>query len=269
MQLASALFGERPTIQARALYLGERIDTRSLETTNRLALLPLLIPAGENGYVALFRYGVAVMFNVQPLEEATMLKQLEPFVQQPFERHETETLEIRMNAELPKEIMDNGVVMLQDFSVERLQIIADILAKSVVLAHYEATIAAAFDAIEPLAIGLQQQVLRRDKTGTLMEYAGNTLLIQHKMVGRVEVAEKPELLWEMPELGRLYARLEDEFELVERHNGIERKLMLISRTVETEMDILQNQRTLRMEWYVVILIAVEILLSAYDIFFRH
>jgi uncharacterized Rmd1/YagE family protein len=45
--------------------------------------------------------------------------------------------------------------------------------------------------------------------------------------------------------------------------------MLIARTVETEMDILQNQRTLRMEWYVVILIAVEILLSAYDIFVRH
>jgi uncharacterized Rmd1/YagE family protein len=102
-----------------------------------------------------------------------------------------------------------------------------------------------------------------------MQFVGDMLLIQHEMVGRVEISEKPELLWEMPELSRLYGKLEDEFELVERHNSIERKLMLIARTVETEMDILQNQRTLRMEWYVVILIAVEILLSAYDIFVRH
>jgi uncharacterized Rmd1/YagE family protein len=267
----SLSFSEKSNIQARALYLGERIDVRSLETTNSLATSPLLIPAGEHGTMALFRYGVVVLFNVQPLEEATLLKHLEAFVQQPFDRHEAEMLELRLatgtNTQ-EKEQVNNGIAILHNFSVERLQIIADILAKSVVLAHYEASIAQAFDAIEPLALALKQNA-QRDKTGTLMQYVGDTLLIQHKMVGRVEVTEKPELLWENPDLGRLYGRLEDEFEIIERHNGIERKLMLVSRTVETEMDILQNQRTLRMEWYVVMLIAVEIMLSVYDIFFRH
>jgi uncharacterized Rmd1/YagE family protein len=271
--IAQELFGERASIQARALYIGERIDTRSLESANRLAAFPLLIPAGEHGYMALFRYGVVVMFNVQPLEEATLLKHLREFVQQPFERYESEMLEIRTSADQTKDQIDNGIAFFQSFTVERLLIVADILAKSVVLAHYEASIAAAFDAIEPLALQLQQgmgrQILRSDNAGTLMQYVGNTLLIQHKMVGRVEVSEKPELLWDTPELSRLYARLEDEFELIERHNGVERKLMLIARTVETQMDILQNHRTLRMEWYIVILIAVEIVLSAYDIFFRH
>lgn len=260
------LFGERKSIQARALYLGERIDTRNLEQTNRLALSPLLIPSGELGYVALFRYGVVVMFNIQPLEEVTVLKHLSTFVQQPFERHETETLEIRIGE---REVAENGVVTVQEITVERLQIVADILAKSVVLAHYETTIARAFDAIEPIALAMKHKTFGRDKTSTLMQYVGDTLLIQHKMVGRVEINEKPELLWEMPELTRLFGRLEDEYELVERHNGIERKLNLISSTVETELDILQNQRTLRMEWYVVGLIFVEILLSVYDIFFRH
>ncbi len=266
----TALFTDKSRIQARALYIGERLDLRSLEQTNRLATFPLFIPTGEDGYVVLFRYGVVVLFHVQPLEEVSFLKQLEPLVSQPFDRHETETADIQVSQVSAKgdEGATNGIVFVREISVERLQVVADILAKSVVLAHYEVSIASAFDAIEPFAIGLKQRVFVRDKSKTLTQYVGDTLLIQHKMVGRVEVTEKPELLWDRPELNRLYARLEDEYELVERHNGIERKLLLIARTVETELDILQNERTLRMEWYVVILIAGEILLSVYDIFFR-
>ncbi|MFY7999962.1 MAG: RMD1 family protein [Candidatus Kapaibacteriota bacterium] len=267
MNTDSPLFGETKAIQARALYLGERIETRSLEQTNRLALSPLVIPAGENSYMAIFRYGAVVTFNVLPLQEATLLKYVTPFVHEPFEKIEQETLELRIGE---REQVENGVATLLSFAVERMQIVADILAKSVVLAHYESTIASAFDSIEPMAHSMKKRKhLRTSSDATLMQFVGDMLLIQHEMVGRVEISEKPELLWEMPELSRLYGKLEDEFELVERHNSIERKLMLIARTVETEMDILQNQRTLRMEWYVVILIAVEILLSAYDIFVRH
>ncbi|MDW8218899.1 MAG: RMD1 family protein [Bacteroidota bacterium] len=260
------VFGETQAIQARALYLGERIDIRSLEQTNRLALSPLVIPAGENGYMAIFRYGVVVMFNILPLQEATLLKYLAPFVHEAHDKVESESLELRIGE---REQVEKGVATLIDFSVERLQVVADILAKTVVLAHYETTIASAFDAIEPMAHNLKSsQRLRSTSDATLMQFVGDMLLIQHKMVGRVEISEKPELLWDMPELTRLYAKLEDEFELIERHHSIERKLNLIARTVETEIDMLQNKRTLRMEWYIVILIALEILLSAYDIFVR-
>jgi required for meiotic nuclear division protein 1 len=88
------------------------------------------------------------------------------------------------------------------------------------------------------------------------------------MVGRVEVADKPELLWDRPELGRLYGRLEDEYELIERHVALERKLALLSRTVETLLDLLQDKRNLRVEWYIVVLIVIEILLTLYQLFLK-
>ncbi len=68
-----------------------------------------------------------------------------------------------------------------------------------------------------------------------MQHIGDTLLIQHKMVGRVEVSEKPEILWDHPKLERLYVHLESEYELRERHLALERKLELISKTVETQL----------------------------------
>ena len=49
---------------------------------------------------------------------------------------------------------ENNALTLKQFSVECLQVVADVLAKSVVLAHYEAGVAAAFDLIEPLVVDL-------------------------------------------------------------------------------------------------------------------
>jgi required for meiotic nuclear division protein 1 len=92
------------------------------------------------------------------------------------------------------------------------------------------------------------------------------LLTQHRMVGRVEIEEKPDVLWDHPELERLYARLEDEYELVERSRAMERKLALINETVGTLIDLVQNQRSVRLEWYIIGLIGIEILLSLYQLF---
>jgi uncharacterized Rmd1/YagE family protein len=78
------------------------------------------------------------------------------------------------------------------------------------------------------------------------------------------VGEKPDVLWEQPALSRLFARLEDEYELSERRLAIDRKLELISRTVSTLVELLQNKRALRVEWYIVILIVMELVLSLYQ-----
>ena len=94
-------------------------------------------------------------------------------------------------------------------------------------------------------------------------------MVQHKMVGRVEVTEKPDLLWDRPDLERLYTRLVDEYELPDRHRALDRKLELIARTAETVLDLLQTKRSLRVEWYIVILIVVEILLTLYEMFIAH
>src|SRR5262249_55442698 len=94
---------------------------------------------------------------------------------------------------------------------------------------------------------------------------GVALLSEHNLVGRVEVIDKPEIIWEHPHLERLFVRLEDEFEIRERHLALERKLNLVSHTAQTVLEVLQSRRSLRLEWYVVLLILVEIFLSVVQI----
>jgi hypothetical protein len=56
--------------------------------------------------------------------------------------------------------------------------------------------------------------------------------VQHRLSGRVAVAEKPDVVWDRPDLERLYARLQDEYELKEPAEALSRKLAVISETAE-------------------------------------
>jgi uncharacterized Rmd1/YagE family protein len=92
--------------------------------------------------------------------------------------------------------------------------------------------------------------------------------VQHQTIGRVAVGEKPEVLWERPDLERLYLRLEEEYEIPERDQALERRLSLIRRTAGTALELLNNRRSLRVEWYIVLLIVVEIFVMLYEVFVR-
>jgi uncharacterized Rmd1/YagE family protein len=123
-----------------------------------------------------------------------------------------------------------------------------------------------FETIEPAARELASRgKTNRDRTG-ILKLIGNALLVQHRISDRVAIAEKPDALWDRPGLERLYARLEDEYELKERVDALNRKLAVIAETANTLADIIDTKRSLRLEMIVVLLIAFEIVITFYQIF---
>ena len=98
-----------------------------------------------------------------------------------------------------------------------------------------------------------------------LKHIGNALLVQQRVSGLVAVAEKPDVLWERPNLERFYGRLEDEYELKERADVLTRKLTVISDTAQALADIIDTERSLRLEMIIVLLIAVEIVISVYHL----
>jgi uncharacterized Rmd1/YagE family protein len=227
----------------------------------------MVVPIGNEGQGVLFSYGAAVLFGLTDEAQQAFIATLKPHIANPFDQPETEAATIRLASNSSGKVQD-GLIFLSTLDGERLQIVADVMAKSVVLAHYEIGAAAVFDRIEPYAADLQSQQRTSVQGEQLLKQIGQTLMIQHKIVGRVEIVDKPELLWEYPDLDPLYHRLEDEYEIRDRHSALERKLDLVSRTAETVLDLQRHQTGLRLEWYVVLLIVVEVLLSLYDLFLK-
>ena len=250
----------------RAMLVGERIDVRAFGPMDLLASGPMLVRAGDDRAVAALRYGAVVFFNMNTDEEAAFLEAVRPHVIEPYAEIDIESATLSFGGGDEGTVDAGGTVRLSRNTVERLQIVATVLAKSAVLAFYEKQLAAVFDRVEPLARALGGRGRAGSETRDLLRQIGDVLVMQHKMVGRVEIVEKPDLLWNHPELERLYARLQDEYELNDRARALDRKLELISRTVATSLDLLQNKRALRVEWYIVILIVIEILLTLYAMF---
>ncbi len=251
-------------LDVHALFLGQRLELRHLELGRHIAGSPALFEWREHKYVVVFRYGVVVSFGLDEQDIAELSLQLTPYIVEQYADRLMET--IRIQGGKPDGITQQQLY-LQAYTPERLQLVADVMAKSLVLEYYEKELAQSFDRIDPLALELQRSGRTGHQSRELIKHIGQTLAIQGRMVGRLEISEKPELLWEQPEFEKLFARLEDEFEIRERHLALERKAELISKTAETLLGLLMGQRSMRAEWYIVILIVIAVLLSLYDIFF--
>ncbi|UZE48961.1 RMD1 family protein [Rhodopseudomonas sp. P2A-2r] len=252
-------------ISVHALHLGDRINTSGYEG-DIISANPLAVRAGARGAAILFRYGVAVLVGLTAAEEAAFLDSVAGRILGRIGQAEEESTTVEIAGGADDQIAAGGPIKLGDMSSPRILIVADVLAKSVALASDEREVTKVFGIIEPFAAELATRGRTRRNRTEILKLIGNALLVQHRVSGRVAVAEKPDALWDRPDLERLYARLEDEYELKERVETLDRKVAVIAETAETLADIIDTRRSLRLELIVVILIAIEIATSFYQIF---
>ena len=252
-------------LTARALLLGDRLDVAGLERSDVLSTTPLAFRAGQDGFVALFRYGVAVLVGLTPLEEDEIIRGLRQRIRGEFARHEEETAIIEISPDRDDQIPPGGPIFIKQLSTERLIVIADALSKSATLARDEREAAAAFELVEPSVRHLADKGRRPRDRRRILTQVGQALLVRQRMSGGVAVEEKPDVLWDRPDLERLYARLEDEYELKERADVLTRKLTVISDTAKALADIIDTERSLRLEVIIVVLILTEICFTIYQL----
>jgi uncharacterized Rmd1/YagE family protein len=259
-----------PTAQrltAHALLLGDRIDLAGLERTDTISVTPLAFHVGPSGRAALYRYGVAVMVGLSPLQEDDIISKLKDRVVGARMLKEDETAQLVLDGAEDR-IAPGGMIVLKDLSDSRFLVFADALAKSVSLGRDEREVNGVFDKMEPLAQGLALHGRPMRGRRDMLRLIGQALGVQHRVSGRVAVEEKPDVLWDRPDLERLYARLEDEYELKERAQTLQRKLDVIVETARALADLIDADRSSRMEAAIVVLIVLELAASLFQIFFQ-
>lgn len=258
----ATLFEPAGHVRARAVLLGQRIDTRGLEPWPHQ---PLGVLERERGWVLAFPFGAAVLVGVPDEDRAAALAALGSRVREPLEDAEREDVELLLDPAAPGVVDERGRIRLADASVERVAVVASVLAKSVLLAHYEARAQAAMERVEDLATRLRGGGRLKVRSDALLREVGDALLAQSRTIGRAEVAEKLELTWDLPDVDRLYERLAIEYELDDRDRVLHRKLELVDRTATIYLELIRTRQSLRLEWYIVGLILVEVVLYVYDL----
>src|SRR5262249_5368525 len=253
---------------ARALLLGDRIETGGLERSDVISTAPLAFRVGASGFAVLFRYGGVVMIGLSPIEEDEVLRGILPRVTSPAAKFEDEVAPIEIAPDREDQVEIGGPISVKDLSAPRLLVIADVLAKNVGLVRDEREVNKVLERIEPFASRLAATGRAPFDLRNMLRLIGQTRLVHRRMSAPIPIEEKPDVLLDRAAPDRLYARLEDEYELRERANALRHKLQVIEETTRALTDIIDTERSARLEILIAIMIGVEILIGFSDLFFR-
>ena len=253
---------------ARAMLLGERIDTAGLERSDVISTAPLAFRVGNTGYAVLMRYGVVVLLGLSPIEEDEVLRGIRPRVIGRYDKIEDEVAAIDIVPDRDDQVTTGGPITVKDLTPPRLLVVADVLAKNVALVRDEREVNKVLELIEPFATRLAQTGRAPFNRRRMLRLIGQTLLVHQRISGRVAIEEKPDVLWDRSDLERLFARLADEYELKERANALGHKLAIVDQTTQALTDIIDTERSVRLEAMIIALIVVEVLIAFYDLFIR-
>jgi uncharacterized Rmd1/YagE family protein len=247
-----------PPMLVHALFLSDRLAVDRAQFADVISTTPFCFRA-DGGYGVIFRYGAVVLIGLSPEREKQLLSRYGPADQSAS--IEEERLELTIQPDKEEGMVESGVLQLKSFTPAHVLVLADILAKSVALARYEGDVAQVFDTIEPVASSLATAGRVPKARKALLQLIGAALLAQHRVSGRIAFAEKPDILWEHPDLERLYARLEDEYEIIERGTLLNGKVSVVAAAAQTFTDMMDTARSARLEVLIVILILAELVVA--------
>lgn len=251
----------------RALLLGERLDHRRLAAAPGGTTDPLQLARSDGLIAFAFRWGAVVLVDPTPQQEAELRAELYARVSHPLTHVVEESARIQSGASEDSVDVD-GLVHLRDFSIPRLAVVADALAKSAALTQQETILAQTLDGMEPVVTGLRGQGRMAVSSRALLRLVGAALAARSHAVARIQPSDKPSLLWHRCELEGLHMRLSEDFELSDRSAALDRRLTLIGETVETLLALIEAKRSRNLEIAIAIFIGMDLLAGLYALIYK-
>jgi len=254
-------------LSALVLNIANHIETKKLKSLPVISLAPLTVRLPSAGAAVIFRFGCVVLFASSESDREWLLELLSPFCSGMMDNFLEDSVRILIDSAHP-EGPDGDDIYLKTPDLDRIKIVAEILAKSNQIDFLESRLSSEFDKIEPLALDLVDDGAFSVNTRNLMKTVGTMLLAEQRMANRGDVTDRFNSLLTNPDLVLLHVRLEDEYELTERSLLIEHKLSTIGRTATTLLETMRYSSSHKVEIYILILIFIELLLSVYGYFFH-
>ena len=255
-------------LSARALRLGRRLRLASLEAdgfhqSETITSSPLILRLGGGGLAAVLPFGTVVLIGVSPVEEEAFLRELGDRVES---RLDVPVIIVSEILVATSEGISGDTIAVRNLSPPRLVAIVDALAKNVALAFEEEEVRKLIEVLEPFASDLASSGRLPWKRRQMLRTVGHSLLIHHRLLERVEVEEKPELLPGNGEIGRLHERLAEAYHFRKRARALSRRLDAIEVMMAPLTELIDAQRGIRLETMIVFLIMFEISVYLYELF---
>lgn len=174
----------------------------------------------------------------------------------------TDSYRMDINDQSELEIHNNYIVVpkLVDYY---LQIIAIVLARSVALDRIEDNVEKATDEIEKIIEYLDKGKLNINDD-KLAKLSGKILRFKYNTISYVMILDKPDVTWYKEGADDLFLQLADLFDINERYENLRHKTENIMDITEAFTILAHAHRGNKLEWMIIILIALDIVISLVD-----
>ena len=240
------------------------------EEPMKLNPVTLALAAGsDDERVYLYYFGCAVFINCSSDIIARFLDNIPRYadslkgeVQLPYR----DEYQLEITGDKPPAITNDCAVMPR-YIQSYLDIICFVIAKSVALERIEERIDVVFDDVEGLISNLGKGRLELPDRD-MARLASSILGFKFTSIAHIMVLDKPEITWDNPEADRLYTTMASLFELNQRYLEIKHKSETLLDMTHVFSGLSHARRSARLEWIIIILIAIEIGIYLVEIYLR-
>jgi required for meiotic nuclear division protein 1 len=229
-----------------------------------------LAAAADTQQVYLYYFGGIVFFNCSGDIIARFIDTIPQYAdhlkvqpQLPFQ--EEYRLEIDPEGE---PVIANDCAVMPQYNLAFLDIVCFVIAKSVALERIEERVDVVFDEVEGLIANLGKGRLELPDRD-MARLASSILSFKFTSIAHIMVLDKPDITWDDPEVDRLYLTMARLFELDERYQEIKHKSETLLDMTDVFASLSHARRSARLEWIIIILIAIEILIYLIQLYRGH
>lgn len=246
------------------IYVGESLDLKKLqEGIKQYAYLnrdePLVLRLLKDQYAVLTRFGAVSFWNVSGKLRRQFLKELQPYAnsKKPSYPYDEDT-KVLVGSGAERVTFEK--VYVADLDLGKIKIISYVLSQSVALERYEEEIETSLSEVGGIVEGLKAVGKAPMSEKELLKQIGRVLSVKQIAVSHLALFDKPEEVWELPELEKLYGLMGSEYELRVRFEVLDKKINYLSDISQMLMNFLAEKRNAFLEIVIIILIAIDIVL---------
>lgn len=246
------------------IYVGESIDLKKLqEGIKHYSYLnrddPLVLKLLKDQFVVLTKFGTITFWNVPGKLRRQFLKEIQPFLKskRPFYPYDEDT-KVMVGSGTERVTFEK--VYVAELDAGKMKIISYVLSQSVALERYEDDIQTSLNEIDHIVTNMKVRGKALMSEKELLKQIGRVLSVKQIAVSHLALFDKPDEVWEFPELEKLYSRMSSEYDLRVRFEVLDKKINYLSDISQMLMDFLAEKRNAFLEIIIIILIAIDIVL---------
>ena len=221
-------------------------------------------------FVAVFRFGSAVFFNVSPRDVADLLWRIKQCGKDPYlsGNERKENFCIHVQPEVPEEddVVTGEYCVVQELNLKSVDVISNVMAQSVALDSYNDTVdelLANFESVNDKVTTGEGALTTADRDQMFRAVArNNSIFIE--MVSKVGLKDRSDTAWNLSQYEDIHVGMKEEFDIDQRFEHIEFKLNLIQQNAKFFLEVMAHQKSNSLEWIIIVLIMFECVLMCME-----